>query len=171
MGKRRDIERTLERAGLPRAKFIGTEREPRWTFGFGTSEAMGQVTVWCNPGGPSREAWHRSASLADRVDQCLTIAGYSTYRDRDRDTQQILIMGGPHPAARITDPHRRILNRSRAAAASSILLLLVYPLVGGSGAVLAAVICLVAALVLGIEYEMRHRRDSLAALRKGTTAS
>lgn len=167
--EKRAVRRLLESTGLPRARFIGTENEPRWTFGFGISEADGQLTVWCNPGGPSREAWHRSSMLADRVDQCLTIGGYRTYRDRDRDPQQVIIMGQSHTP-------RRLENLSRTAALGCLAFCALFIFVQGQGVLLLAALCLATAMWFGIQHEreLRHdvhhqRRDSVET-QEGTTA-
>lgn len=166
MPNTREIHRVLERAGLPRARFIGTMSEPRWTFGFGISDAQGQLTVWCNPGGPTREAWHRSSMLADRVDQCLTIAGYSTYRDRDRDPQQVIIMGESRPLPTL-DPHQHLKNKSKAASFAALVFVFLFPFVKGPGAILAALVCLTVAMYLGIEYENRQMRNPPETVREG----
>lgn len=148
---RRDVEAVLSATGLPRARYLGPDSIERWTYGWGTSVADGQVTVWCNPGGPSREAWFRSARLADRVDQALVIAGFPTYRDAHRDPQQIIVLGPRRPIP--LPPRRRLERQSIALSVVGIVLCITSVVVNGPGLALAAALFLAAAIWRGIRSE------------------
>lgn len=149
MTNAREIRAVLDRMDLPRARFVGSAVEPRWTHGYGISVADGQVTVWCNPGNDGREAWSQSARLARRVNQILTLAGYPTYHDTDRDPQQVIVTGPRR------DPHRWLANLSRVSSVIALAFLVLAVIVEAHGPLLAAAVFLLAAMWLGIEHDVR----------------
>ena len=63
----------------------------------------GAVEVWCHMGGFDDEAYERAKRLANRVRQHLTLNGYSTYTDPERNPHQVLVLKGPESSTQTLD--------------------------------------------------------------------